>query len=394
METALTKAGGKFTYLANELDLGRRAVSNYFKLNRAVPLGNLRKIMVYLGLPLETASDKITKIGKLTPHFPFNLHSVEGAEIRAAFLSDGHIDKGTAKHARYHACERKLHLRLINLCKTVFGAFETRTTKAGNYYNTHFPAAVAFALSLCGVPAGNKGRANPFLPKDILLGSEKIQSAYLRRVFDDEGDVCFENKSKRAVRLSRSYALSIKLPLLKGKWLSCKKFPPSNLIVGEYLLLKKMIPCKIGLYPEGIYRAVNNQITAKHRIQLTQRDNLKEFYNKIGFNLAAKNKKLKKALDSYKITKFQNGDGLKFVLEKMLNIYAQKGEVKFSDVSSELVAIGRCQDLAGLYLKKLVDMKVLIKVKRGVYVFKRNSNNRWLSRRSSVKDLISPCCPD
>jgi len=390
LEVAWAKAGGKFTYLSNDIGIERRTLSNYLKDGRGITLQNLRKIMHYISFPLESANDKIVRIGKLCPRFPFKLHSVEGAEIRAAFLSDGHVDKNPVKVCRYHACEHELHTRLVGLCKTVFGKFEAKTKPDGNTLKTYFPAVIGFSLSICGVPAGNKGRANPCLPKDIMLGSEAIQCAYLRRVFDDEGDVCFENKSKRAVRVTRSYFYSGNLPISKGKWIYCKGFPSGRLILGEYLLMKKILACKIGLYSEGIYKALSGQMSVKHRIQLTQRTNLEKFYHRIGFTLSFKRQKLKDAIDSYVLTKFQNGDGLKFVFERVEEICARKGAVKYSDISLELAAIGRCRDLAGRYLKKLVDLKVLLKVKRGVYVYHQDFNNRRLSRGSSFKNITSP----
>jgi hypothetical protein len=61
---------------------------------------------------------------------------------------------------------------------------------------------------------------------------KEIKAAYLRRVFDDEGDVYFEKNGKRAVKISRSIDIttenSVFGPIKSERWVSANNLnlPP------------------------------------------------------------------------------------------------------------------------------------------------------------------------
>ena len=63
----------------------------------------------------------IKEVSNLKPRFPFRLHNREGAEIRAAFLSDGHVPIDPTKSPSYSAYEEELHWRLIGCSNDIFG---------------------------------------------------------------------------------------------------------------------------------------------------------------------------------------------------------------------------------------------------------------------------------
>lgn len=373
---AVKKAGGHFTKLERKLKTSRRTIAECSKGNRDPRISTLLKVANFTNFPLDEIEKNIIQLSKskFKPKLPFKLNSPEGAEIRAAFLSDGHLPKSSIKPAGYFAAELALHEILIKLCKNIFGDFNTRTYFDKETYVTKFPAAIGSALELAGVARGDKRRVKILVPRDILAGSEEIQAAYLRRVFDDEGDVCFDKHGKRAIRITRSTDITsenlIFDSLKPEKWTITKNIntPLNTLLLGEQLLL-----CKLGIdariYFEGLYKSRKNRITAKWRIQIGHQDSLRRFAEIINFNLKTKREKLSKVLGSYRIHEFPNGKGEKFVIKILKQIYEKKGYFFYRDLSKEFLKIGKSYDLTGYYLQMLAKRKIIKKVKRGQYVF-------------------------
>jgi len=373
---AIKKAGGHFAWLGEKLKISRRTIAECWKLKRNPQISTLIKVATFINFPLSKIEKNVIQLSKskFKPNLPFKFHNPEGAEIRAAFLSDGHLSKYPEGIPQYLASEYFLHKRLIKLCKSIFGDFNVHTYFDGKTYVTKFPSGIGSALEVAGVPRGDKRIYKTSVPRDILTGSKEIQTAYLRRVFDDEGDVCFDKHGKRAVRLTRSIDITSKklnLNLLKpGKWMSINNsaIPINTLLLGEQLLLYKLgIDARI--YYEGVYKSQKDKITAKWRIQVGQQDSLRKFAGIIAFNLKSKLKKLSDALKSYKVKEFPNGEAEKFAIKVLNPIYKKRGYFFFGDLGKELVKISRGYDLAGYYLKILTEERIVKKVKRGKYVF-------------------------
>jgi len=375
-QEAIKKAGGHFTWLGKELKICRRTIAECWKLKRDPQISTLIKIANFINFPLDEIEKNVIQLSKskFKPKLPFRLHSPEGAEIRAAFLCDGHLPKSSIKSPGYFASELTLHKRLIDLCKRIFGDFNTHTYFDGKTYVTKFPSGIGSALEIAGVPRGDKRLFKILVPRDIFIGLKEIQVAYLRRVFDDEGDVCFDNYGKRAVRIIRSRDITNKnlnfSSLKPGKWkfIDNPNIPTSPLLLGEQLLLQKLgIDARI--YFEGIYKSRRNRITAKWRIQIGQQDSLRKFAEIINFNLKTKRRKLSKALESYRRHEFPNGEGQKFVTKALKHIQEKKGYFSYGDLSKKFLKIGKSYDLSGYYLRMLVKKKIIKKLKRGKYVF-------------------------
>jgi len=279
------KKSGSFSKLANKLSIqyvNRKTISGCYNLSIKPTIRLIISILNLLEIPLSKATSKIKQISNLrNPKLPFNLNTIAGADIRAAFLSDGHVPMNSIKPPIYCAFERELHLSLIESCRKVFGEFNTNICKGNKSLQTRFPSVIGKALELAGVPRGNKQLVSCFVPKDIIVSSNAIKSAYLRRVFDDEGDVYFKEKSKRAVRMSRS---SI--------------YKQNFLLAGEKLLLISL-GIKPNIYYENTYTSKKDIITFKQRIQIARQAELRKFNQIVGFSLIKKATKLKVALDSY-----------------------------------------------------------------------------------------------
>lgn len=374
LDEALSEAGS-YTELAKRTRLHRKAISAFVSLKKTPSVGGLKAILSFLGRNPKEANGRILELaGIRSPKLPFDIGNPQGAEITAAFLSDGHLPKIPFKNPMYCALEEELHLRLIKLTQHVFGDFSPQIKPGHKSPLTRFPCPIGTSLERAGVPRGDKRRKNPFIPRHILLGNEQMQINYVRRVFDDEGDVCISN-IKRAVRLTRSTDagdLYASTELEKQRWIYGDiNSPTNNLITGECLLLRKLgIDAK--LYREGIYRSANGRTTAKWRIQIAQQDNLKRFAEKIGFNHSEKSRKLAIAISSFKKKKSPNGFTEKIVLEHVLRMSRKKDTISFKDIGDKLVALGMDYDSAGRFLKTFIKKNVLVKVKRGAYIVKRN----------------------
>lgn len=364
---ALKTKENNVSLLGKKLGISRKNLARLFNQGSPFKIGYLVKVLKFLDSPLESVNDKVLEIAGLQPRVPFNLHSEGGAEIRAAFLSDGHVDRNPIKQPQYCALEQELHIRLIALCKKLFGEFESHTYFNKGSHITKFPSVIGDALVLSGVPRGNKIAQNCYLPRDLLGASASIKAAYLRRAFDDEGDVCFDRWGKRAVRVSRCAQVNncnFVLPSERWVFLGFQSNFQCNLIVGEFLLLKSLgFDCR--LYSEGFYKSKTGAITSKWRIQIGQQDELRKFATLINFNLQKKREKLDVILSSYQYRKLPDGKGK----EEILQLIKERKLVTFADVGRMLVTSGRSYDLAGHYLRFFVDQGVIQKVKRGVYVY-------------------------
>tara|TARA_Y100000310_G_scaffold342435_1_gene445698 strand:+ start:8511 stop:9785 length:1275 start_codon:yes stop_codon:yes gene_type:complete len=369
-EKVIRKAGN-YSELGRILNIGRKTISACSKGKSNPQIKVLKKIASYINYQFSAINRKIVKISNLKPNLPFKLHNKEGAEIRAAFLSDGHVDKSPTAGPQYCALEKESHKRLIKLCKEIFGKFNIKTRWGHKTYVTRFPAALNTPLRLSGVPSGDKRLTNCYVPQDI-LENEEFMKVYLRQVFDDEGNVSYKN-DKRSVRLSRSVDITrIVSPIrIKSEIWTPYKLPTTlinNLLIGEKIILEKL-GIKTNINPDGIYRSKNNKITAKWRLVILQQDNLKKFSELINFNLINKRKKLENILKSYKINKRHNGEGDRHAAEFLKKVYKEKGFFKFGDLGRELVRMGRSHDSAGVYLRNLQKKNIIKKIKYGHYIF-------------------------
>lgn len=366
---AIEKAGS-IAELGRQTSIERKVVSNIINKKYNPKIKTLKKVALFCNYPMEDINTKVEVIAGLNPKLPFNLNNKEGAEIRAAFISDGHIDKSPIKQCQYCALEKELHHRLIDLCKDTFGEFRSDTYFNSGAHVTKFSSVIGNALELGGVPKGNKTKLNFYLPNDILLGDKAIQSAYLRRVFDDEGDVCFNKYGKRAVRMTRSgFITNLTIDIPSEKWMRIKLSSnfKHNLIIGEQLLLLKLgIDAK--LYQDGLYKNKEGEISAKWKIQIGQQDQLRKFAELINFSLNSKRNKLNQLLTSYQFRKLPNGKGKEEALNFINKVYKKKGFFTFGDLGRELVRTGRSHDLAGRYIQYFINKKIIKRIKQGTYV--------------------------
>jgi hypothetical protein len=368
---------GCYSGISRKTGLNRKTISSYCRLSLRFKVGDLIRILRSIDMNPNDVNAHIKMISDVeSPVLPFDMNTPDSSEIIAAFLSDGHLPKDSYAKPMYCAGEEELHLRLVILCKKIFGRFSVQTKMGHKSLITRFPSVIGDALELAGVPRGDKRRKNQFLPKHIFCGSDAVVAAYLRRAFDDEGDV-HVSSSKKAIRLTRSVDcgdIYKNMGIEKQKWKYgvVDDAPMNNLILGECLLLRRM-GIDARLYKEGIYRSINGRTTAKWRLQISQQDGLKTFSENIGFTHTTKKCKLKQAIKSYKRKKSPNGIMNKTIWEYVLYLSEKNGTFTFGDIGRRLQLLGMNSNYAGAFLSIFLKDKRIRKIKRGIYVINKNN---------------------
>lgn len=293
--------------LRNELNRSDFMLFNYLKCSRAVPVSLLKKVLLLLDIPFDSINSEIIWLSGINnPKLPFRLSNRFGAEIRMAFLSDGHNPKDPSKNVKYQAGELESHKRIIRFMKLIFGEFSVRTYIEGvNKHQSYFPCIVGDILEMSGVPRGNKTRVNPYIPKDVFTDPLLLKFA-LQRSFTDEGSCSVKYNSiriERNVDVTNFFDGDIKIKNIKcfclGEYRNYFDKYFNNLILGEYLALLSMgIGCS--LKPSKINNNNDRTITLTWRIDITGIGNLRKFYANIGFLLNSKNERLDEIFIKYR----------------------------------------------------------------------------------------------
>lgn len=333
-----TKLLGKSKFMSRE----------YTKSQRAMTIGTLKITLKLLNIKYSSINEKIEKISGIeNPKTPFKLDNEIGAEIRLAFLSDGHNPSDPTKNLKYQAGEIESHKRIIELSNLLLGNFNVRTEKSNwkNSYQSYFPCVMGDILEFGGVSRGRKTKFNPSLPNDIIKNDTLLISA-LRRSFTDEGS-CYPKYN--SIRIERNVEITnfinkmnIKLPLEEEVYISKLKninFDKlkNNLILGEYLGLNKLgINAK--LKPIKVRKNRNGTITLTWLLDITRVVDIKTFRKKIGFLLENKNHKIDEILQNYrKYNRLQDSlESIKYLTEtnesfsyqefaKYINVHKDRG---------------------------------------------------------------------
>jgi transcriptional regulator with XRE-family HTH domain len=265
LKRAIMNAGSQ-TKLIKFLRKSESQIRRYKKGEFNPTVDTLKRLAEIAKISFEDISKNIVCLGGITnPKLPFCMNNIYGIKIRAKILSDGFNTTNLNYNAGYRAGELESHKNLMLSFKKQIGDFhgEYGVTKPyRNAYSTQFPPVFGDILELSGVPRGWKSIKDPFIPKDILLSVTSLQVAYLCEAFTDEGCIEFSN-GYRVVSLNRNIVLgnvnkfknytrglpsekSVSFKKLPGEFQNKIKGNIPKLILGEYLLLKKLdIDCKL-----------------------------------------------------------------------------------------------------------------------------------------------------
>lgn len=355
-------------YLEKFIKKSLSQLKDYTKRSRNITIRTLKNALKILGLLLDSISPRIIEIsGIKNPKLPFNLSTPEGAEVRMAFLSDGHNPLNPKKNLKYQAGEIESHKRIIKLCKDLFGEFSLRTEKEGkNKYQSYFPCVIGDILELSGVIRGSKIKKNPYLPKDILRGDDNIKKFAIRRSFTDEGSCRVASCAlylSRNIDISSSFPDKLKSAFPKEKCIHINSLPKNlikllknkmcNLLKGELLILKSFGITPVSFRPVKFRINKSGNVTMTWQMIITERNNLKRYYKKIGFLLKNKNEKLEEIIKKYdKVDRFN--DSVKAVTDLVKNkkIFTHQ---EFAE------KIGVCPERGLFHLRRLILTRKVIK---------------------------------
>lgn len=287
------------------------SLTRYQKGLRYTPLFLLDKICKILNINTDSLQKNIELIkygtnGKTglskpikNPKFPIKL-SYEFSYLMAKFIGDGTLtyNKTNSIQCCYANTNQILKDELIKECKYLFGDFEYKE------YDKQI-----FLPSICGLIMFQF--CNDFMsdtstiPKNIMEGGNEFIEGFLRVIFEDEG--CVPRKSKTII-----IAMANK-----------------EIIYQIHLLLRK-----IDIYPNKIREIIKEgNRKLQHGFTITGRENLINFYNKIGFTKGYyKNDRLLKHIKSYKY--YQNR--INETPNKIVELFKEYDSLSTIDICNKL----------------------------------------------------------
>lgn len=353
--------------LASLLKKHPQTIKGYCKTHREISIATLKTAIGLVNIEPNAINPQIIEVsGIFSPKLPFQLSNEIGAELRLAFLSDGHNPKDSSKNLKYQAGELESHQRIISLTQKLFGDFKVRIDKEKEHkFQSYFPSVLGDVLEFGGVPRGNKTKINPHFPTDILQNKQLLISA-LRRSFSDEGS-CYVPSN--TIRLERSVDITefvfksgLNLPIGKEVYLKPLKIDFSdqicNLIAGEYLGLSALgiVP---RLTPVKLRRNFDETITLAWRLEMTKVSEIKKFDAIIGFLLSEKNQKVKQILVEYRKSN-RLDDAISFAQQ----LTQEKGDFNYHEFA-QLLKVHK--NRGHFHLRRLLKMGLLLKLEKNTY---------------------------
>jgi len=299
---------GSFTELSRQTGISKASLFNY---NNCIGLniGNLKKILNFLGINYNRINHRIKRIGWNQYHLDIDFNSLEMATILAASLADGHINKS---HFMYKNKNPELINKVALAIKSIFGediSILFCIDKNGTPYILS-PSFVKRQLEFLGSPIGKKLFVNPKVPKIIINGNLLQKKYFIQQFFDDEGWPQIEN---RFVACSQNSDTTSIIPkeyfnlLLLGKKVSVGKIPlelrlkiiKPNLLLDIKEILEKDFGMKPLLRLKGIAKYLKGEIfyiSANWQLELSKKNDIKKFNDEISFFSSNKRKILETIL--------------------------------------------------------------------------------------------------
>lgn len=259
------------------------------------------------------------------PNLPFNFNNEAGVYFISAILFDGGIDRQYKPH--YGNINHEMRKRIVNCANQLFGEITSEETKHEKRLFIRFPKAMGIILNHCfKIGIGNKMYCNNKIPDFIFSLNNVHKIFFLRQAFDDDGTVLDKTISLIGVtdvdKESFDKNSQIEFPLLNG----IKELLNDLDIQSNPLRFHKTLS-------DHEYRKKGEFRRYVFRLTITGRENLKKYYDAIGFNLAYKLEKLKKNLESYKSVQLRKGEIKEITLQKCKVI---KKDIKIPLLAKEI----------------------------------------------------------
>ncbi|MDI6884314.1 MAG: hypothetical protein QMD00_04210 [Hadesarchaea archaeon] len=323
-----------------KIDFGN--IDEYATSKQMIPLPNLLKLQAFLcshsgDLNLTFVEAEITeirngKLGKVIkfPNLPVNFLDPRWGTLVGAIRSEGTLrdDKNGSQIAN---TDLEYMEKLKNSIERLLGQVSLEIRK---YSRSHSRTRTAYYLSLpfifsdvlirgLKLEPGNKILVDASLPNLYMSFSHEnpsqieVVATTLKWLFSGDGWVTvFKDhlgQTHRVIGIAFSNRVSN----------PNNKSPPKLLLQTVYLL-KKFFGIQVnGPYMEKAHSHMTPSgkiTTTSWKVFIRGYNNLKKFYENIGFVEKRKNELLKSALDTYKRPKLGNGENLKTVLEIAKNM--------------------------------------------------------------------------
>jgi hypothetical protein len=272
------------------------------------------------------------------PKLPFNFNTVDGATVLSAIFHDGGIDSRLLPH--YCNPENiELRKKIYEAFTKVFGEFKSKKSDPVRNQQLYFPKIVGIVLVYgLGLSYGRKVVNNPSIPKFLFDSSKNVKSAYVQQAFDDEAHVHRHDRE-----------ISLKLASSSEK--------PANLLTGLKRLLEEFDIDVNNISFSDFYKTKEGDKASRWVLSITHQDNLKTFYDRIGFYTSYKEGRLKEIVKTLKCPHYS----VKRCQKIYVNACAQLQKRYSYIMSKELsIEINRSQTLAKKIIQKFVKNKILL----------------------------------
>jgi len=273
--------------------------------NKAIRIKTLKKILDKLEIKYNIFNKNICGIGGskyvFNVRFPIKLDKIYSSILIAAFMSDGHNNKTHPHYANVGFLGDKIIKSANSLVYNI--PYEFRNE------HVRFHPVLGRVLLKLGVPYGCKSYINLDVPKEIFSNKEWMKE-YLIQAFDDEGHAA--TRKSRKIVFGRSVTLrDFPEEFSKNMDFSKKRMfnslpnnikeialgSPPKLLVSEQKMLDDF-GIKSSLRCRGICKYMT-RVSADWVIEISGKENLKLFNDKIGFSEPGKIKKMEIYLSKY-----------------------------------------------------------------------------------------------
>jgi predicted XRE-type DNA-binding protein len=298
--------------------------------NKKIEVKTLKKILKFLKASGKNISEKDVESnviwignkcgrGITFPKLPFILNSPEFSTILSAAFGDGTItnisysapDKYKLGVFEYTNEEEILRKNLIKSCIKIFGGIYGKDyveRRNRNTVSVFFPSVIRdVILMVCNI-RGEKSVLNPHVPEIVMNSDNKeVWINWLRQSFDDEGSVRYRNNYNHEIFLTRVSDITefFEDSLKPGIRVPFTKLPKekqeivllhlNNLLFDEMRLLKRL-GINGRIKPQEIYVTKSGRIKVKWRLYITRKENIRRFYQIIGFKTPKKQMILEKII--------------------------------------------------------------------------------------------------
>jgi hypothetical protein len=271
------------------------------------------------------------------PKLPFNFNTVDGATVISSVFHDGGINSNKLPHYS-NPDNLELRQRVYEAFKNVFGDFTSRKSNPSENQQLYFPKIVGIVLIYgLGIPFGRRTINNPSIPNFLFNAQDTVRASFIRQAFDDESHV---HKTQRNISLK----------------LSSGTKNPSNLMVNDKAILEGLGIEAGGPHYIDCYDTKDGNRNYRWSILISHQDNLKRFYEIVGFQSTYKQKRLQEIVNTLKRYSYPTRRASKIYQCACRNLQKRYGFITSRELSMEL---GRSQELSKKVIQKLVRTNIL-----------------------------------